>query len=223
MFKNFFFCLIIYLSIISLIISVPKELSNYYETELQKGTSEYFYIYNISNGNTLFYKETYIFIKFSNYQKINLRVFIDEAEAFYSLPKEKDEWICIDTNGAMALYPFEKRVQKVKLQINAKEKNIKMIFIDSSNTLRMNLKQFLNLNFITGKLVGEPFPLVFEIHLDKNVSFAFKEDIYYSTLDKYIIYNIEKNNFYKYEGINKISLMEENKFRYTSINPNVYR
>ena len=216
MFKNFFFCLIIYLSIISLIISVPKELSNYYETELQKGTSEYYYIYNISNGNTLFHKETYIFIKFSNYQKINLRVFIDEAEAFYSLPKEKDEWICIDTNGAMALYPFEKRVQKVKLQINTKEKNIKMIFIDSSNTLRMNLKQFLNLNFITGKLVGEPFPLVFEINVDKNVSFAFKEDIYYSTLDKYIIYNIEKNNFYKYEGINKTSLMEENNiFRYT--------
>ena len=215
LFKNFF-CFIILLSIISKIISVPEEISNYYETELQKGTSEYLYIYHISNDITHFYYQFYIFIKFSNYQKVNLRVYLHEIERFYSLPKEKDEWISINIEGYMPIYELENNVQNVKLRINTKEKNIKMIFIESSKILKMNLKQFLNLNFIAGKLIEKPLSLVFEINVNKNVSFAFKEDIHYSTQDKYSIYNIEKNNFYKYDGINNTSLMEENNiFRFT--------
>ncbi len=48
-----------------------------------------------------------------------------------------------------------------------------MIFIESSKILKMNLKQFLNLNFIAGKLIEKPLSLVFEINVNKSVSFAF--------------------------------------------------
>ena len=81
----------------------------------------------------------------------------------------------------------------------------------------MNLIQFLSLNFIINKLLNEPFPLIFEVTVDKKVSFAFKVEINDSTMDKYDINNIEKNNLYKYEGLNKTNNLteENNTFRVT--------
>ena len=92
-----------------------------------------------------------------------------------------------------------------------------MIFIDSSKTLKMNLIQFLSLNFIINKLLNEFFPLIFEVTVDKKVSFAFKVEINDSTMDKNDINNIENNNLYKYEGLNKTNNLteENNTFRVT--------
>ena len=216
MFKNFL-CFIIFLSIISTIISLPIELSNYYETELQKGTSLYFHLYheNIFIGNA-----PYFFIKFTDYQKVNLKVYLNETEASFTIPKEKEKWISFNIRKIIGFYCCSiSDIVNIFLKIDTTENNIKMLFIEPSKTLKMNLKQFLSLNFITDKLIEKPFPLLLDINVEKNVSFAFKEEINYSAYDKNTIYNIEKNNFYKYEGLDETNLRKENNIFRFKISP----
>ena len=142
-----------------IIISNPIELSSYSEIELKKGTSEYFYslpnlIYDNSNI-------PYIFIKLLDKEKINLKVYINGKEFYFSLPKG-DEWINIPLTN-------EKNNTNILLKVNSQERNLKMIFIDSSKIISINLSNFLNLNLNTNKLYKKPFPLLFEIIVDKNI------------------------------------------------------
>ena len=125
----------------------------------------------------------YVFIKFTNYQEIDMNILINREQYYYNLPKENEEWIDILINK----WKYE---NKINFMIYTTKKNIKMIFIDSSKTLKMNLIQFLSLNFIINKLLDEPFPLIFEVTVDKKVSFAFKVEINDFTMDKYDINNI---------------------------------
>ena len=113
-----------------IIISNPNELSSYSEIELKKGTSEYFYslpnlIYDNSNI-------PYIFIKLLDKEKINLKVYINGKEAFFSKPKG-DEWINIPLTN-------EKNNTNILLKVNSQERNLKMIFIDSSKIISINYR-----------------------------------------------------------------------------------
>ena len=208
-----FLCFILYLSIISRIYPASIELSNYSEIELKEGYSEFFYFNFIPKANFRFNSlNPYIFIKFTNYQEIDINILINREQYYCNLPKENGEWIDIPIKKS-------KYENKINLVIHTIKKNIKMIFIDPTKLLKMNSSQFLNLNFITNKLLNEPYPLIFEVTVDKKVSFAFKEEIN-SNFDKFTKNNIGKNNFYRYEGLNKSNNLTEtnNTFKFT-LNP----
>ena len=149
-----------------IIISFTIELSSFSSIELNKGTSEYSYYFSffaLENGKT-----PYIFIKLIDIQKIDLRVYLNGDEALFSKPKG-DEWINI---------PIEKikNNSNIILKIKTEEYNSKMIFIDSSKILNITLKNFLDLNFNTNKLLQKPSPLVFDIKIDRNTFFSIKEE-----------------------------------------------
>ena len=187
---------ILYLSIYFILInSLPTELESFSEIVLIKGLSEYYYQY--SNQFLSNIKTPFIYIKLSNYEKANIKVYLNKEEAYYYLTK-KDEWINIQIK--------ESKNINITIKVESKEKDLKMIFIDSSKILKINLIQLLNLNFFINKLVyKEPIPLLFNITVDTNILFSIqkKEENNYSIVDDdYILsyYNYEKDKDNKFKG-----------------------
>ena len=86
-------CFILYLSIISRINPASIELSNYSEIELKEGYSEFYYFNFINFQFNL--PNPYIFIKFTNYQGIDIDILINREQYYFNLPKENEEWIDI--------------------------------------------------------------------------------------------------------------------------------
>ena len=82
------FCIIL---LSEIIISIPIELESFSDIELTKGLSEYHYKY-LKQGNTE--NLHYIFIKLSNYEKSELKIYLDEIEEYYYLNK-KNQWITV--------------------------------------------------------------------------------------------------------------------------------
>ena len=174
-----FFYVIIYFGII---ISNPTELSNYSEIDLKKGTSEYSYtLPNLIHDNSMI---PYIFIKLLDKEKISLKAYINRDEVYFSQSKG-DEWINIPLIN-------EKNNTNILLIVNSQERNLKMIFIDSSIIISINLSNFLSLNLNTNKLYKKPFPLVFDIIVDKNIYFQIQEEKNFQTMYKENILSICK-------------------------------
>ena len=133
----------------NLIISFPYELKSFSEIQLPKGISRYLYSY--SKNIQDYSKTPYIFIKLTDYKKIDLRIYFNEDETFFSLT-QKDDWINIPITK-------ETNLINISLIINSKEKNLKMLFIDSSKIMNLSLIKFLSLNFQVSKLSRKPLPL----------------------------------------------------------------
>ena len=148
----------------SIICSFPNEFESFSEIELPKGNSIYFYQYlnNIFNSE----KIPYIFIKLTDYEKIDLRIYLNENEVYYDLTKNV-EWINIPIINESQI--------NITFKINSNIRDSKMIFIDSSKILKLSLTKFLNLNFTINKLYKMPLPLLFNISVDKNIFFSIKK------------------------------------------------
>ena len=200
-FISFFYTIICF----GIIISNPTELSNYSEIDLKKGTSEY--SYSLPNLIPDYSKIPYIFIKLLDNEKISLKVYINEDEVYFSKPRG-DEWINIPLIN-------EKNNTNILLKVNSQERNLKMIFIDSSKKISINLSNFLSLNFNTNKLYKKPFPLVFDIMADKNIYFQIQEDKSFSTMYKENILSIcqlDDNNSCIYFEQNNVNLIKGKKY-----------
>ena len=194
--------------------SIQIELNSFSEIVLPKGISEYTYNYSYSynNANIKGYF-LYFFIKVSDYSKINKiyeikkRENSEEEMRYIHIPQKKDEWISIELN-----YLIDKMFYV--LHIETTEKNLKLKFLDSTQIIDINLKQFLNLNIITHKLYNKGYPLLFNIKPESNTLFSVqtqniknsfivgnKYDILsYCTIEENDINNncefIETNDFY---------------------------
>ena len=94
-----------------IVIPLPIELKSFSEVELEEGSLEYLYQYSNSTFDST--KKPYIFIKLSNIEKINLKVFIAEREIHFTLPSN-DVWIDI---------PIDNKITytNITLKINTKE------------------------------------------------------------------------------------------------------
>ena len=160
-------------------ITLPIELKSFSEILLEKGSSEYFYRYSNSflSNNSI----PYIYIKLADYTKINLNIFINNEETYFISTKE-DKWISIPLI-------HEKNNSNITLNIDTKKRNLTMIFIDSSKILNISLLKLLNLKFTTNILFKKPFPLEFNILVDKNISFSIQE----------------KENYYNFDGTSLLS------------------
>ena len=180
------------------IYSSPIKLSKFSQIELKKGTSEYSYHYSIFTPYND--KTPYIFIKLTEKQKIDLRVYFNQSEVYFSEPKG-DEWINI---------PIEKGKNNtnITLKIKTGEKNSKMIFIDSSKILNISLTNFLDLNFNTNKLRRKPTPLLFDIVVDKNTFFSIEEK---NILN---ICKMEENKICEDIEVKNIKLEADKKYRF---------
>ena len=191
---NLFCLLIVLLGINTSLI----ELESYSELELNKGLSEYIYIY--SNSNSYNDKIPYIYIKLSNYEKTNVKIYLNHDEVSYYLTN-KNEWINIPIK--------EQGKINITLKIEAKERNIKMIFIDSSKILKINLIKLLNLNFSINNLHKEPIPLLFNISVDTNIYFSMAND----ENSKVLI--LDDNNIlsYFFQGVKYIYLMKDKTYK----------
>ena len=199
--------LICIFSYLKLICSTPINLSNFSTIEIKKGTTEYSYQYSISSYDNS--KIPYIFIKLTDKEKIDLKVYFNGIEAKFSEPKG-DEWINIPLEN-------EKNNTEIRLKIKTEEINSKMIFIDSSKILKMTLTDFFNLNFNTNKLYKKPIPLLFDITLDKNTYFSIEEEKNYPILEDeniLTICNIKENNNCEIIGINNAKLIKDKKYRF---------
>ena len=197
-------CTFAYLRLIN---STLINLSNFSTVELKKGTTEYSYHYSISSYDNS--KIPYIFIKLTDKEKIDLKIYFNGIEANFSEPKG-DEWINIPIEN-------EKNNTEIILKIKTEEINLKMIFIDSSQILKITLTDFFNLNFNINKLYKKPFPLLFDIILDKNAYFSIEEEKNYPILDDekvLTIYNIKENNNCEIIGINNTKLIKDRKYRF---------
>ena len=186
-----YFSLLIYFVLIN---SFPIELQSFSEVVLIKDITEYYYQY--SNKYSTNVKTPYIYIKLSNYEKANLEVYLNEKEAYYYLSKN-DEWINIQIK--------EEKEINVTIKIESKEKDLKLIFIDSSKMLKINLIKLLNLDFFVSKLYKEPIPLLFNITVDTNTFFSIqkKEEKIYSIVDDDFIlsyYDYKKDNDLRFKG-----------------------
>ena len=164
---------------LGVIITLPIELKSFSEILLEKGSSEYFYRYSNSflSNNSI----PYIYIKLADYTKINLNIFINNEET-YIISAEEDKWISIPLTN-------EKNNSNITLNIDTKKRNLTMIFIDSSKILNISLLKLLNLKFTTNILFKKPFPLEFNILVDKNISFSIQE----------------KENYYNFDGTSLLS------------------
>ena len=154
------FCIIL---LSEIIIPIPIELESFSDIELTKGLSEYHYKY-LKQGNTE--NLHYIFIKLSNYEKSELKIYLDEIEEYYYLNK-KNQWIMVQIH--------KKGLTNVILEVNAIEKQLEMTFIDTSKILKANLAQFFNLNFTENKSIKELPLLYFNITVDTNTYFSLKK------------------------------------------------
>ena len=196
--------------IIALGISIcfPIELKSYSEVILPKETSKYFYQFSKFNQNNYFdlyfgRYTPYIYIKLNNYEKINLRAYLNEDEVYFSQPKKEGEWINIPIKDKNKFF-------NITLIVNSLERNSKMIFIDSSKYLEINLTQFLNLNFNSNKLYNVPFPIYFNISADKDISFALQGNIDFSIYDEKAFLNDQKElEFNQLNKITYINFMKE--------------
>ena len=189
--------------IIALGISIcfPIELKSYSEVILPKETSKYFYQFSKFNQNNYFdlyfgRYTPYIYIKLTNYEKINLRAYLNEDEVYFSQPKKEGEWINIPIKDKNKFF-------NITLIVTSLERNSKMIFIDSSKYLEINLTQFLNLNFNSNKLYNVPFPIYFNISADKDISFALQGNIDFSIYDEKAFLNDQKE--LEFNQLNKIT------------------
>ena len=223
-------------------IPIPKELTSFSNIELPKGISEYYYQYsnyfNDNDSNT-----PNIFIKLSDYEKIELKIFIDEIEEYYYNTK-KEEWIIIPI-------PKEKK-KSITLKVNAQEKNLRMIFFDSSFNANVNLAQFLSLDFSKNKSPKKLPHLYFNITVDRNIYLSLKQEepnnLSYAIIDgnkisylqskdvllnpgkKYILFikALQKDNYYFYQKIKidkyieKINPVYNNTFKYNNLAENNY-
>ena len=200
---NFFFVIIFF----GLIISNPIQLSNYCEVELKKGTSEYsYFLSNLIPDNS---KISYIFIKLYDKEKIGLRIYINGDEIYFSQPKG-DEWINIPLAN-------ENNNTNILLKVNTQERNSKMIFFDSSKILSINLTNFLSLNFNTNQLNKKPFPLLFDILVDRNIYFSIQEEKSFPIMDKENAISmciLDDVNSCKYIEVNSVNLIKDNKYRF---------
>ena len=200
---NFFFVIICFW----LVVSNQIPLSNYCEIELKKGNSEYsYYLSNLIPDNS---KIPYIFIKLFNKEKIGLRIYINGDEVFYSQPKG-DKWIDIPLT-------YEKNNTNIILKVNTQERNSKMIFIDTSKILSINLTNFFSLNFITNQLKKKPLQLLFDIIVDKNIYFSIIEEKIIPLMDNeniLSICNLDDNNNCKNIDVNYAKLLKDNKYRF---------
>ena len=151
------------------IIPFPIELESFSEVQLKKEASEYSYQY--TNPNSDSEKTPYIFIKIEDNEKIKLKIYFNEEEINFTQPSI-NEWINI---------PINSNINKVNitLKINTQQNDLKILFIDSSKILNLSLIKFLNLNFNTNMLYSKPFPLYFNITVDKNIYFSVQEEINY--------------------------------------------
>ena len=224
-------------------IPIPNELTSFSDIELPKGISEYYYQYsnyfNDNDSNT-----PNIFIKLSDYEKIELKIFIDEIEEYYYNTK-KEEWIIIPI-------PKEKK-KNITLKVNAQEKNLRMIFFDSSFNANVNLAQFLSLDFSKNKSPKKLPHLYFNITVDRNIYLSLKQEeeqnnLNYAIIDgnkisylqskdvllnpgkKYILFikALQKDNYYFYQKIKidkyieKINPVYNNTFKYNNLAENNY-
>ena len=194
----------------NLIISFPYELKSFSEIQLPKGISRYLYSYSKNIQDYL--KTPYIFIKLTDYKKIDLRIYFNEDETFFSLT-QKDDWINI---------PITKEINliNISLIINSKEKNLKMLFIDSSKIMNLSLIKFLSLNFQVSKLSRKPLPLQFNITVDNNILLSIEEDSNDNNKviidDKYLLSycSIEEEKECKFIEVNNAKLIKDKIYRF---------
>ena len=120
-----------------------------------------------------------MFIKLSDYSKIDLQVYLNDAKTNFDNVK-KNEWIGVPVKYSPR---NESDILKVKLKINAEERNLKMKFFDSYQTPKINLKQLLNLNFNTGKLkyLTQPYNPAFKVTVDANTFFSIPKELPYKS------------------------------------------
>ena len=212
-----FFCLFTYIGII---FSNPIELKCFTNIELPKGTSEYIYHYSFSTNNIPKISEfpfIYLYLKISNYKKLKNNILINinprfKEEENYELiiPEKNEQWISFKN------YYWEENIS-IKFQINTIEKNLKMIFFDSSKIIDINIKQFLNLNFITGVFNEKIFPLIFNIKADSNSFFSVQKQENYQIFNGTHILGycrIEENNNCHFIETDNIQLIKNNNYRF---------
>ena len=103
----------------------------------------------------------FIFIKLSDYEKNELKIYLDEIEEKFYLKKE-EKFIIIPI--------IKKGLTKLKLKVNTNEKDLKMIFYDVFKIPKISLIDFLNLDFSENK---SKFPyLFFNITVNKKIYFS---------------------------------------------------
>ena len=186
---------------IRLVFSFPFKLEKFSEIKLVEGESEYLYHYS----NYIFDKSKthYFFIKLTDNEKVDLRIYLNKDEQYFSLPKN-DEWIDFSISN-------EINDANITLKIITKERNLKMLFIDSIGVKSLSLKQFLNLNLETTKLYKQPLELQFYITVDKDIHFGIQEESNYTTYnDKKLLkyYNVG----FEYIGSNHFKLIKDKKY-----------
>ena len=174
-----------------LVNSYPIKLESFSEIEIKQGNFEYFYEYShyILNHNE---KTPYIYIKSFNLNKIDFSVYLNDEEVFNSHIDilQNDGWIKFPMNN--------KNKANITLIINSYEPKLKMIFIDSSKILKINLEKFLYLNLTINKIYELPFPFIFNITVNKNIFLSIQDEArknYLTLNDSNVLnYCLIKNN-----------------------------
>ena len=212
----------------SILLSPIEITSNFAEIEYFKGENEFFY--QVSNFFPQKYKISYILFKFDLSDNVTLKLKFSFIPNEISFNMEEIKWF---------KYPLYNITQTnfnitfiILSNINSEHK---MIFIDTTKEIKINLITFLNLNLTMNISNSDlyldsdlpPSPFIFDLNeIQSNTNFSIyfnniNKDIISDYDDEYYLFNyclIKENQFCNYTGIpntkqTEIKLLKGEKYK----------